>query len=103
MLNLLIWLIAGENRRRENLSTAAEVAAIVPDNQPGVSIHRRAVRLALRSGNSGSCYTCIDTGNPLYLSLHYVLLFPYGDPGWHWELQLQFPDDSGCQRQCQCQ
>ena len=99
MLNSLIWLIAGENHHHENLSTAAEIAAIVSDNQSEISIHCQAVRLALHRGNS-KFFTHIDTDNSLYLSLHYVLLFLYEDSDWHWELQLQSEsDNSGCQCQ----
>ena len=78
MLNFLIQLITDENHCHENLFTAAEIAAIVPDNQPGVSIHCQAVRLALCRGNS-EFFICIDISNLLYLSLHYVLLFLYED------------------------
>jgi hypothetical protein len=89
LLNPQIRLLAGADHCRENLPTATEVAAIVPDSQPQQGgIHPRAFRLALRRSDGASSYTRIDTGNPLYSPLHYVLLFPHGDHGWHWDLQM---------------
>ena len=38
-------------------------------------------------------FTLINPNHALYLPLHLVLLFPYGEPGWHWGLRLQGPDD----------
>jgi len=29
-------------------------------------------------------FTLINSNHASYLPLHYVLLFPYGEPGWHW-------------------
>jgi hypothetical protein len=31
----------------------------------------------------GGLLECINECHPTYLSLHYVLLFPYGEFGWH--------------------
>ncbi|KIK55405.1 hypothetical protein GYMLUDRAFT_175616, partial [Collybiopsis luxurians FD-317 M1] len=30
--------------------------------------------------------------HPAYAPLHYVLLFPFGEPGWHEQFQLIDPD-----------
>ena len=36
----------------------------------------------------------IHEGSPYYTPLHYVLLFPKGDLGWHWAMRLE-PGESG--------
>ena len=81
----------GADRRRENLPTASEVAAIIPDIGP--DWHKRTFRdmvLTLRSGQAGNSYLQrVDPSHAAYLPLQYVLLFPHGDEGWHWNLYLQ--------------
>ena len=34
--------------------------------------------------DQGNHFTLINPNHASYLPLHYVLLFPYGEPGWHW-------------------
>lgn len=79
---------AGADQRRENLPTSDEVAVILPDEFSGGS--RRDIVLAVRnpSGNQPRLAT-IDVSHAAYMPLHYVLLFPRGDYGWHYELQLR--------------
>jgi hypothetical protein len=81
----------GADRRRENLPTASEVAAIIPDIGPGW--HERTFRdmhLRLRSAVPGTHgLDRVDPSHGGYLPLQYVLLFPWGDQGWHWNLRLQ--------------
>ena len=70
------------DRRRYNLPTAAaatEIAIILPGDgdQPqdcrDIVLHRRG----------GQPLERISELHPMYLSLHYVLLFPTGQLGWH--------------------
>ena len=79
----------GADRRRENLPTSSEVAAIIPDLGPGW--HKTTFRdmsLTLRSANPGQLgLRRVDPSHAAYLPLQYVLLFPHGDTGWHWGLR----------------
>ncbi|CAG8614963.1 6624_t:CDS:2 [Gigaspora rosea] len=51
----------------------------------------RDIILRLRGGP----LECIHEGHPAYLPLHYVLLFPYSELGWHSELQQIVFDEFG--------
>jgi hypothetical protein len=79
---------AGADRRRENLPTGDEVTAIIPDEYTAAS--RRDLVLTVREGGQDrpQLHT-VDVTHAAYMPLHYVLLFPYGDPGWHYGLQLR--------------
>ena len=57
---------------------------IIPEktNQP---IHRD-IRLTNRGAGE---FQCISQNHSFYMSLHYTLLFPYGEPRWHWGIKLQ--------------
>jgi hypothetical protein len=79
---------AGVDRRRENLLTGDKVTAIIPDEYTAAS--RRDLVLTVREGGQDrpQLYT-VDVTHVAYMPLHYVLLFPYGDPGWHYGLQLR--------------
>ena len=72
------------DHRRYNLPTTDEVAVIIPEetNQPT----RRDIRLANRGARG---FQRISQNHPSYMPLHYTLLFPYGEPGWHWGMKLQ--------------
>ncbi|KAJ7106375.1 hypothetical protein C8R44DRAFT_681270, partial [Mycena epipterygia] len=69
----------GVHARRGNLPTADEVAVILPD-QPGTQ--PRDIILRRRNGPLMQ----ISDLHPAYSPLYYVLLFPYGEPGWHPDL-----------------
>ena len=77
----------GADRRRENLPTASEVAAIVPDVRPGTR-STQDLRLSLRAPADGLPCSGSRRVQQTYLPLHYVLLFPYGEPGWSPDLRL---------------
>ncbi|KAN0082326.1 hypothetical protein V8E54_003624, partial [Elaphomyces granulatus] len=80
---LALAIEPGADRRRENLPTASEVAAIVPDVGPDGQSSSRDLQLTLRAPRGGPPLQRVSTLHPSYLPLHYVLLFPHGDPGWH--------------------
>jgi len=90
--NVVIRLRAERNQdlRRYNLPTANnEVAAIIPgDGSEQYSDHRDII-LRLRQGGLRR----ISHLNPSYSSLHYVLLFPNGEDGWHSQVPAQFGPD----------
>lgn len=76
-LKMVIKSPTEEDRRRYNRPTSSEVAIIYPDNP--VDISQRDIVLASRTGT----FQRISDLHPAYMPLHYVLLFPLGDEGWH--------------------
>ena len=81
-------LEGGADRRRDNLPTCNEVTAIIPYEREESS--RRDIVLAVRNpGQNKPKLTKIHPSNASYMPLHYVLLFPYGDYGWHYGLTLR--------------
>jgi len=79
---LQLTLKTGPDRRRENLPTSDKLAVIIPDAAANAPV--REIVLAARGGREAeSCYQRISSAHAAYMPLHYVLLFPKGDPGWH--------------------
>ncbi|POS82138.1 hypothetical protein EPUL_005344, partial [Erysiphe pulchra] len=80
----------GADRRRYNLPTAQEFAILIPDE---VDSDSRDVILFLRNsdGTLSDQFQFIHRGHPAYLPLHYVLFYPYGNPGYRWEMRLRTP------------
>lgn len=79
---------SGADRRRENLPTSTEVAAILPNEFGEAS--RRDIILAIRNPSvNGPQLKQVHVTHAAYMPLHYVLLFPYGDYGWHYDLHLR--------------
>ena len=78
----------GADRRRENLPTSNEVAVIIPDENGDPNC--RDIILAERGGPATEprCHR-IHATHAAYMPLHYVLLFPRGDLGWHYQLLLR--------------
>ncbi|OBZ69834.1 hypothetical protein A0H81_10535 [Grifola frondosa] len=89
--NISIRLIVdkGTDQRRYNLPTADEVAILLPGDQSQMGDGRDII-LRLHSGPLQR----ISESHPAYSPLHYAILFPYGTPGWHWEMRLRSHDDS---------
>jgi hypothetical protein len=71
--------------RRYNLPTANEIAAVVPGHGEEDVSSDRDIVLHL----TGGTLKRISQLNPLYDPLHYVLLFPRGEQGWHKHLALR--------------
>jgi hypothetical protein len=79
---------SGADRRRENLPTANEVAVVLLDEFTDGS--RRDILLAVRHpARNRPALSQISVTHAAYMPLHYVLLFPRGDYGWHYNLQLR--------------
>ena len=73
----------GADMRRENLPTADEVSMILPDEY-GRGGFRDIVFAERLNGEIPSYgFSIINPNHASYLPMHYVLLFPYGEPGWH--------------------
>jgi len=69
--------------RRYNLPTANdEVAAIIPGDGSEQRLDHRDIILRLQGGGLRR----ISHLHPSYSSLHYVLLFPHGEDGWHTDI-----------------
>ena len=77
----------GADQRRHNVPVANEFAMIIPDEYGVASV--RDIVLAYRNGGDQSAYQTISSTHAEYTPLHYTLLFPYGEHGWHWALRLQ--------------
>lgn len=78
----------GADRRRENLPTADEVAAIIPSEWEDGG--KRDVVLAHRTNNgTGYTFSRIPPTHASYMPLAYPLLFPYGDYGFQYGLLLR--------------
>ena len=79
---------SGADRRRENLPTSDEVTALIPDEFTDAS--RRDLILAVREASQDRPQIRkVDVTHAAYMPLYYVLLFPHGDPGWHYALRLR--------------
>jgi hypothetical protein len=76
---------AGADRRCKNLLTGDKVTAIILDKNTAAS--RRDLVLTVRKGGQDrpQLYTA-DVTHVAYMPLHYILLFLYSDPGWHYSL-----------------
>jgi hypothetical protein len=71
------------DRRRYNVPTqlgAGEVASFTPEEEEGV--RGAGVRNIVVRAKGGSLHQ-IDDLHPAYDPLHFILLFPYGEQGWH--------------------
>ena len=75
-------LEAGADRRRENLPTSNEVAVIIPDEYGDASF-RDIVLAERRAPTDQPRYSRINPTHAAYMPLHYMLLFPRGNTGWH--------------------
>jgi len=87
---LRLVLEVGADHRRHNLPTADEVAMILP-SEYGDSGFRDIV-LAKRGNNGQEGFSSINANHAGYMPLYYVQLFPGGQLGWHWALELLNPD-----------
>jgi hypothetical protein len=75
-------VMPGHDQRRYNLPTSDEVAVILPGD--GTAPERRDI--ILRPRFDWYSLSRIHDGHPAYSPLHYVLLFPHGEHGWHCDL-----------------
>ena len=79
---------SGADMRRENLPTSHEVAMILPDEYGKGGFHDIVLAERVNGEVPDNGLTIINSNHASYLPLHYVLLFPYGEPGWHWARTL---------------
>ena len=75
----------GTDGRRYNLPTTDEIATVIPgDGTEAINEHRE-IMLRLQDGRLQR----ISHLHHSYSTLHYVLLFPRGEEGWHLNIPLQ--------------
>jgi hypothetical protein len=84
-MDLKLRFIASQtiDARRYNVPTVDEVAALIVGNG-SEAIDRRDVVLAQQA----SPFQCISELHVGYMALHYPLLFPYDEDGWHLNISL---------------
>ena len=90
ILNPQLRLIVarGADRRRENLPTANEVAMILPEEYGSEGFRDIVLARRVNGEDVRNSFTLINPNHALYLPLHYVLLFPYGEHEWHWGMSV---------------
>lgn len=93
-----ICVAPGQRNLHNNTPTADEVAVILPDSSTYEADTRDIIlRLRSNSTDNNSSESTTENDNPSHLQriseghaayapLHYVLLFPRGEPGWHWNM-----------------
>ncbi|KAG2743362.1 hypothetical protein P692DRAFT_20684379, partial [Suillus brevipes Sb2] len=69
---------------RHNISTADEIAVIIPGDWSEEVSNKRDIILRLQGGELKR----ISQLSHAYSTLHYVLLFPSGEEGWHLDIPL---------------
>jgi hypothetical protein len=82
----------GKDQRRYNLPTVNEVMAIIPDEWSDPSVRDVILFHRNEDGSLSQSFERISRSHPSYLPLHYVLLFPHGSPGWHFNMPCR-PND----------
>jgi hypothetical protein len=71
-------LEASTNRRYKNLLISNKVAVIIPDEYSNASF-RDIILMERNIPNKPLQYCRINLAHAVYMPLHYMLLFPYGD------------------------
>jgi hypothetical protein len=90
-----LCVVPGNDPRRYNLPTTDEVGIILPENDSFRGDFRDII-LHLRPRHYYNTFhnqehvqlDRINEGHAAYAPLHYVLLFPYGESGWYYELHV---------------
>jgi len=91
ILNPRLQLVVerGADLRRENLRTADEVSMILPEEYGSAGFRDLVLARRMDDDDHANPFTYMNSNHASYLPLHYVLLFPYGAPGWHWGRTLE--------------
>jgi hypothetical protein len=90
-----LCVVPGNDPRRYNLPTANEVGVILPGedifqgDRRDIILHLRPQYYYNEHDNSDHLQLQrISEGHAAYAPLHYVLFFPFGEPGWYYELRI---------------
>ena len=73
-----------KNLHRYEVSTSSDIAVLMIGNGCDIELSNRDILLRQREGGINK----ISELHPSYDPLHYVLLFPRGDDGWHADIPL---------------
>ena len=88
-ISIRLRITESQDHRRYNLPLADEIAVIIPGDGSEVWDNRDII---VCKRDDGMPLRRVNDGHPSYACLHYVLLFPYGEDGWHWKLKRHQPD-----------
>ena len=72
---------SSDDQRRYNAPTASEMAVLIPGSDGERALGPREARLCLKG--PGAQARRISDLDPHYEPLHFVLLYPHGEEGWH--------------------
>jgi len=91
ILNQRLQLVVehGTDLRRQHLPTADQVSMILPEEYGGAGFRDPVLARRIDDNYYANPFTYINSNHASYLPLHYNLLFPYGEPGWHWGRTLE--------------
>jgi len=56
---------------------------ILPEEYGSAGFRDVVLAKRLNGDDDANPFSYINSNHASYLPLHYVLLFPYGEPGWH--------------------
>ena len=80
-LKIFYFSFIGYDPRRFNAPTASEIAVILPGDGTEV-LQKRDIQVYVKSGGVKR----ITEFNAAYDPLHYVVMFPHGDLGYHFNI-----------------
>ncbi|KAE9393850.1 hypothetical protein BT96DRAFT_1050038, partial [Gymnopus androsaceus JB14] len=86
-----LCLLPGFDQRHYNEATADEIAVLVPGDEI-IPTNKRDIVLHLCTPNGHYPLQRVWDTHASYAPLHYVLLFPYGEAGWDFNLCLHEPE-----------
>ena len=96
-VSIHLQLAPGQDCRWYNLPSADEVAVILPGVE-GDNMQLSQCDIILQNCRGG--LQIINDLHPAYVPLYYVLLFPYGENGWHPDLKLHCPENNTTLTKC---
>ena len=89
-----LCVLPGNDPRHYGEPAAGEVGVILPGEEHQGDYHDIILYLHPQywhdsiNGKKHLKLKCINEGHPAYVPMHYVLLFPQGEPGWCQGLQI---------------
>ena len=95
--NFSIRLHCVGDKQPYNIPVSNKVAVIIPGNEDAEATGSCDIILHQRT-NTNTLQSLYDA-HPAYSCLHYVLLFPTSQHGWHWNLHMQGPPPCHHKRQ----
>jgi hypothetical protein len=78
----------GTNYRTENLPRESEIVTII-EEEGDFAVNGRKIILATKGTGE---MEIVDSSHPAYFPLQYPLIWPYGNPGWTYEITARHPE-----------